>query len=132
MQRLEARFKLESWDEKTLFEGEGGQKTTHAHVVQSYSDGLDGTGVVEYLMAYVNESEAEYVGIERFEGSVEGRSGSFIMRHEGTFSKEGATSRCTILQGSGLGDLKGIHGTGHFPVSGHAESYPFEFSYQIG
>ena len=54
-------------------------------------------------------SEA-YVAIEYFAGSVDGKSGSFVLQHRGIVNRGDAQLSVTIVPDSGTGELAGISG----------------------
>lgn len=58
-----------------------------------------------------NAGEAGYVALERFEGTVEGRSGSFALQQLGLMSAGEASLTYAVVPGSGTRDLVGIEGT---------------------
>lgn len=74
-------------------------------------------------------STADYVGLHFFEGKLNGLAGSFVMRDQGTFEGGVATSSLTILEDSGMGELKGISGKGRYRAT-PAESM-IELEYEI-
>lgn len=53
---------------------------------------------------------AGYVALERFEGSLDGRTGGFALQQSGTMSNAGAEMSYLIVPGSGTDDLTGIAG----------------------
>lgn len=58
-----------------------------------------------------------YVAMESFEGSIAGRSGSFIFLHSASTSgRDRAKEFFAIVAGSGTGDLKGMTGTGGIAI----------------
>jgi len=76
-----------------------------------YRGGLEGTGRGQMLTAgSPEEGSAGYVAIERFEGRLDGREGSFALMHRGTMSPAGQTLEVTVVPGSGGGALAGIAG----------------------
>ena len=103
--QIEATFDITGWDEKPIVEWEGG-KLTRASVSVTYSGGLVGSSVVEYLMSYAPDGSVAYVGMER----VDGTAGGLVLRHIGTFVNGAATSELTVVGGSG--DFEGAAGTG--------------------
>lgn len=54
---------------------------------------------------------AGYVAIEYFTGSVDGKSGSFVLQHSGLMNRGDAKLTVTIVPDSGAGELAGISGT---------------------
>jgi hypothetical protein len=103
-------FGIEGWDEQPTWEGEDGRKHTRATVTKRYRGDLDATGVMEYVMAYAPDGTATFVGLERVDGTLGGRSGSFVLRDAGEFRDGVAASSFVIVDGSGTGDLAGIRG----------------------
>ncbi len=117
--KARAASKPTRWDEKPYEELPQNRKLTRAAVEYAFQGEMEGTGTVEYLMFYrhadaadPHNSSAVYVGLIRFSGSVNGRSGSFVMEERGTFDAGAARSTLTILQGSGTDGLAGIAGGG--------------------
>jgi hypothetical protein len=130
--RSEAKFKIAGWEEKPFAEDASGEsgKLTRASVRKTYSGGLSGEGVVEYVMAYGPGGSAEYVGYERVTGRLEGMSGSFVWRHTGTYAQDRMVQTSTIVEGSGTGELSGISGRAEI-LAGHQKDYPFTLEYEM-
>ncbi|PCJ38665.1 MAG: hypothetical protein COA81_12520 [Alphaproteobacteria bacterium] len=126
----ETKFKMDSWDEEVYFKADDNSKISKATVTKSYSGEIDGKGVLNYLMSYYADGSAYFVGIERVEGEVSGKTGTFIFSHEGTFKDGIATSEFQIVKGSATGNLIGLTGKGHFS-SGHAMTVPIKFSHKF-
>jgi hypothetical protein len=45
-------------------------------------------------------------------GTLDGRSGSFVLQHGGILSPEGTSSQGTIVPGTGTGELADVRGDG--------------------
>ena len=125
-----ATFEIKSWDEEPYNEIEGAPKLTRAKVVKAYRGDIEGESTVEYLMMHRQDETASFVGLERVVGSLFGRSGSFVLQHEGTF--EGGTAKIDwlVVPGSGTGELSGLRGEGSFAVghaAPHAVTLEFDF-----
>jgi Protein of unknown function (DUF3224) len=112
-----ATFEITEWNESTITALENGVKLTRASIKQAYSGAIQGSSVVEYLMAYCADKTATFVGQEQFTGSVNGKSGSFFIQHNGAFGAE-PSSNWFIITGSGTGQLQDIAGTGSYAVVG--------------
>jgi len=54
-----------------------------------------------------------FSGFERIAGTLDGKAGSFIVHHVGTFAGE-PSSAWTVVPGSGTGALAGIAGKGNY------------------
>lgn len=128
--QITGSFQIIAWDEKPYAELEGGAKLTSASVKQSYSGGIEGTSVVEYLMVHRADQTATFVGHELITGSIEGRNGSFIIQHNGTFKNGIAKSKWVIVSSSGTGALLEISGQGSF-VSGEQGRADYLFTSSV-
>ncbi len=112
--KLEGIFQVTGWDEKPYSEESEGSKLTKAQVTQTYTGSIEGSSQVEYLMAHNSDKSAVFVGMEKVTASINGKSGSFVIQHNGKFEGGVASSNYIIVTGSGQGELAGIEGTGSF------------------
>ena len=106
-------FAIKDWKDETLKELGGETKLTRTRATQSYDGAIVGEGVVEYLMFSGADGVTHFTGFERIAASLDGRAGSFIIQHIGTFAGE-PSSAWTIVTGSGTGELAGIVGKGSY------------------
>src|ERR1700688_1442408 len=106
------KFKIQSFDEQTSAEIEGGGKLTRASVTQAFSGDIEGDGAVEWLMCYRADKTADFVGLQRVSGQLGRRAGSFVLKTAGTFDGEQAKGDWSVVSGSGTGDLRGLSGIG--------------------
>jgi hypothetical protein len=93
-----------SWEETTYAEREGDRKLTRAAVTQDLSGDIAGRGQVEWLMSYADDGTAHFVGLQSFEGVIEGREGSVVLETIGDFDGNEATWVGKVVEGSGTGD----------------------------
>ena len=108
-----AIFKVDSWNEEKTVDGDRGAIAL-ATVEQSLSGEIDGSGLAQWLMCYREDQTADFVGLQRIEGSVGDRNGSFVLTSNGTFDGKIAAGEMRVVEGSGTGDLAGISGDGSF------------------
>ncbi len=123
-------FEISSWDENAYIELDGGAKLTRASVGQAFSGDLEGEGSVEWLMCYREDKTADFVGLQRFVGRLGSRSGSFVMRTQGTFDGEKAAGELSVVAGSGTEELGGITGAGAF-VAPHGSTPSVDLDYDF-
>jgi Protein of unknown function (DUF3224) len=109
-----ATFQIAGWDEDEIMQTDGSAKVTRATVSRTFEGDIEGTGTVEWLMAYDDGGSATFVGIERIVGSIVGRTGSVVLRHVGAFDGQMATADLLVVAGSGTGELRGVRGEGSF------------------
>ena len=125
-----ATFSLTRWDEKPYDEADGAPKLTRASVLYGFEGEMAGEGRLEYLMSYLANGSAMFVGFQRFAGRVGGREGTFIFKHGGRFADGVATDTWAVVPGSGTGDLSGITGQVEFSAS-HQDRYEIIFDYDL-
>lgn len=123
-------FKITSWDENPFDEVEDGPKLTQAHVKRSFDGDLTGTGNLMYVMTHLDSGNAVFLGYENVVGSLGGRTGSFVLRHTGSYDGGKATAELAVVTGSGTDELVGLSGTGRFSA-GHAEEHDMPLDYEV-
>lgn len=113
--RVTAQFRAESWQEAAYSEVEQTGKLSRAAIINVISGGIEGQGVLKYLLAYPGRSNdaVRFTGIERIVGRIGAAEGSLVLRHEGIFSPDkGVEGSLEILPGCGSGDFAGYCGRG--------------------
>ena len=123
-------FSLKHWDEKPYDQIDGGPKLTRASVLYEFEGELTGEGRLEYLMAYLPDTTATFVGYQRFVGRLGSREGSFIFHHAGRFADGVASDTWIVLADSGTGDLAGLRGQVQFSAP-HQDRYEIIFEYEL-
>lgn len=97
-------------------------------VRKEFSGDMDGTSEPQMLAAFTGTpGSAGYVAIEHFTGSVDGRSGSFVLQHSGVMDKGDAQLTVTIVPDSGTGELAGISGTMELDHDEGQHSYVLDY-----
>ena len=97
-----------------------------ASVLYGFDGEMSGEGRLEYLMTYLPDSSAVFVGYQRFVGRIGARDGSFIFSHAGRFANGVASDTWRVVDGSGTSGLAGISGQVEFSAS-HQERYEIIF-----
>jgi len=118
MATVNGTFEITSMGEDTLRELDGDAKLTHANGTQRFSGDIEGEGSVEWLMCYLAAGGASYVGLQRIEGSLDGRKGSFMIEAIGRFDGGASSGSWAVIEGSGTGELESITGEGRFEAPG--------------
>ena len=81
-------------------------------ITKQFHAALEGTSVVSMLSAGTPvKGSAGYVAIERVEGALDGRRGTFVLQHSGTMNRGAPQLTVTIVPDSGTGELTGIRGS---------------------
>jgi len=78
MMTVTGTFEVKPGEESPIEEGDG-IRLTHATGTQRFSGGIVGDGAIDWLMCYQGAAGARYVGIQRITGTLDGRTGSFVM-----------------------------------------------------
>lgn len=134
--KAKGTYTVKKWAESTYQEMTPEKKMTKASVEYGFSGEIEGKGLVEYLMFYAHfdpkdqhKSSASYVGLIYFDGTLLGKSGTFVLEDNGTFEGGAAKSTLRIAKGSGTGQLDGIHGNGMYMAD--REGYHIELEYNF-
>ena len=113
--QITVQFVASSWAEVAFHELAGAGKLSRASITNRLSGALEGEGVLDYLLSYpVTEgAPVTFVGYERIVGRIGALQGSFVLRHDGVFSKiAGVTGRLDVVPGRGTGAFADIYGDG--------------------
>ena len=84
------------------------------HVAEEFSGDIAGSGTVRFLQASRADGSASFCGIERVDGTLEGRAGSFLLQDSGTLQGNQVSGNWFVVPGSGSGQLAGLRGEGGF------------------
>ncbi|GLY18527.1 DUF3224 domain-containing protein [Kineosporia rhizophila] len=108
MTEIVAEFQVTRWDAEPYAE----QDTVLSQVVveKTFTGAVSGTSTARVLTAQAEGGQG-YVASERFEGTIDGRSGTLVYQHGGIMDGEDGTTFGTIVPGSGTGELAGLRGT---------------------
>ena len=99
-------------DAEPPFLEQEGLKLNRNTVRKEFSGDMVGTSEAQMIAAFTDTpGSAGYVAIEYFTGSVDGKSGSFVLQHSGLMNRGDAQLAVTIVPDSGAGELTGISGT---------------------
>lgn len=87
-----------------------------------------GKGEMISIMTEVKGSGV-YVAIERVNGTLNGRSGSFLLYHRGVMTRGAAELSIKVVPDSGTGDLTGL--TGDMQIKFPDGKHFYEFNYGL-
>ena len=74
------------------------------------------------------KGSAGYVAIERVSGTLQGRSGAFVLQHSGIMTRGAAQLSVTVVPDSGTGQLAGLVGTMTINIVDGKHFYDFEYT----
>ena len=98
---------------------------------KKFSGDLEGTSRGQMLgFRSATEGSAGYVAMEKVTAKLGGRSGSFVLQHTGTMTRNAPNLSVTVVPDSGTGEFTGISGTMAIIIADGKHNY--EFAYRIG
>lgn len=130
MSHTRAIISMGTWNEETYHEGPDQRKMTRVAATFGYTGAIEGASQLAYLMVYTGENTGHFLGLERIEGQVAGKAGSFVRQHAGTFDPTTVTTRWVIFEGTGTGELAGLTGHGEYVMTDHGP-YDTAFDYEF-
>ena len=90
---------------------------------------LDATSHGEMLTGGTTvKGSGVYVAVERVEGILQGRRGTFLLYHTGVMRRGNPELAITVVPDSGTGELSGISGKLNIQIDQGKHSYDFEYT----
>src|SRR5262245_13709207 len=109
--RATATFNVDTWDEQPYDEREGA-RLSRVRLTKTFRGDLEGVSSADLLMVGGQvETSRAYVGVERIDGRLHGRSGTFVLLHTAVGSRDRNSTAWTIVPDTGTGELQGLSGT---------------------
>ncbi len=107
----------------------GGTTLGRMSIDKQFTGDLEGESKGEMLSAMTSvNGSAGYVAIERISGTLEGRSGSFVLHHKGTMDRGRQEASITVVPDSATGELTGMTGTMNIRVENDLHHYDLEYT----
>ena len=89
---------------------------------------IEGTSKGQMLTAMTDvKGSAGYVAMERVDGTLSGRKGTFALQHTGTMTRGAAQLSVTVVPDSGTGQLTGLSGKMTINIVDGKHLYEFEY-----
>ena len=107
-----------------------GTKLGRMSIDKTISGDLVATSVGQMLSAMSEfKGSAGYVAIERVDGTLNGRKGTFVLQHSGTMNRGAPSLSVAVVPDSGTGELVGL--IGDFKINIAEGKHSYEFSYSL-
>jgi hypothetical protein len=104
-------------------------KLARMSIDKQFHGDLIATSQGEMLSAGTDiKGSAGYVAIERVSGTLDGRSGGFVLQHNATMTRGAPYLNIVVVPDSGTGELLGLSGTMHIIIDKGKHSYEFHYS----
>ncbi|MEJ1970699.1 MAG: GNAT family N-acetyltransferase [Rhizomicrobium sp.] len=99
-------------------------------IEKTFHGELDATSKGQMLSAGTAvKGSAGYVAIEKVEGSLKGRKGTFVLQHHGVMTRGSGELKVTVVPDSGTGELEGLEGALGIRIEDGKHFYDFEYSF---
>jgi hypothetical protein len=105
-------------------------------IEKTFSGGFSGKSIGQMLSSRSGaEGSAGYVAIEKVEGTLDGRTGSFVLQHSGHASRGETRLRVNVVADSGTDELTGLRGEMQIngaPDGSHFYVFDYTFDFVSG
>jgi len=96
---------------------------------KAYHGDLEATAAGEMIAVMTGEKgSAGYVAIERVSGTLSGKTGTFVLQHNGVMTRGAGQLSIAVVPDSGTGDLTGLAGTMSIDITEGKHFYEFEYT----
>ena len=128
--QAKGEFEVKRIPQDELEIGEGAT-VGHSRFDKRFHGPLDATSVVHMLalMSPVQGSGA-YVAMERIEGTLDGRRGSFYTQHNGIMDRGKPSLDLTVVPDTGTDELVGLHGRITIDIADGKHFYTFDYDFR--
>jgi hypothetical protein len=107
------KIQVKTW-ESLPFDTSTGPSLNELRVTEDFVGDIAGEGAARMLQTLRADGSASFVAVERVVGTLDGRSGSFVLQDEGTLAGNRVKGTWFVVAGSGTGELAGLRGEGGF------------------
>ena len=87
---------------------------TEVNIKEKFAGDIDGQSMIRALQAQREDKSATLVSMQRFEGKLDGRQGTFVLQGSEIVEKGKIHATWSVVPGSGTGELSGLRGEGGF------------------
>jgi hypothetical protein len=130
MQQAKGEFEVTRIPQEELDIG-GGASVGHSRFDKRFRGPLDATSVVHMLAVMsATPGSGAYVAIERIEGTLDGRRGSFHAQHSGAMDRGTPSLDISVVPDSGTGELAGLHGRIAIDIVDGKHYYTFDYGFR--
>lgn len=96
---------------------------------KKFHGALEATGVVHMTSVRTTiRNSAAYVAVERIEGTVEGKRGSFCVTHVASMNRGAESLVISVVPDSGTGELVGLSGQMKIRIVERKHFYDFDYA----
>ncbi|MFI6594689.1 DUF3224 domain-containing protein [Nonomuraea sp. NPDC050536] len=123
-------FNIDNWTPQPPYDDRDGIQLGQVTLAKTFHGDLTGTSMVTMLVAGTEvEDSRSYVAIERIDGTLDGRQGSFVVQHSAASDRGKQSLTISVVPDSGTGELRGLRGTMDIDIAPDgSHSYTLEYS----
>jgi len=129
MATAEGTFDIDRFDTQEAYDNRDGVTLARAHITKTFRGDLAGNSETD-IITVTTEHPAAYVGIERFDGTLHGKKGGFVLQHNAGGTDGVPWMTWKIVETSGTGDLAGIDGEGEI-IIGADGTHSYTLDYEL-
>ncbi|WP_235030962.1 DUF3224 domain-containing protein [Nonomuraea solani] len=122
-------FDTAGWTPQPSYDDRDGVTLGLVTLTKTFHGDLTATSLVTMLVASTPEEDSRsYVALERIDGTLDGRTGAFVVQHDAMSDAGEQSLRVRVVPGSATGELRGLRGEMDIliaPDGGH--SYTFDY-----
>jgi Protein of unknown function (DUF3224) len=111
--RAQAKITVQNSDAKPYDHTEG-PALMELHLNETFTGDIAGESPVRALQVLRDDKSASLVSVQRFNGKLGGRQGTFVLQGQETVANGKIKATWFVVPGSGTGDLSGLRGEGGF------------------
>ena len=120
-------------DREPPYDVAGGVSLGRAAFEKQFQGDLVGSSTGQMLSALTEvKGSAGYVALERIMGTLHGRTGSFVVQHQGRMTRGAQELTIQVVPDSGTGELKGISGRMTIEIVEGRHFYTIEYLLEPG
>ncbi|WP_236051974.1 DUF3224 domain-containing protein [Nonomuraea cypriaca] len=122
-------FDTAGWDAEPPFDDRDGVTLGLVTMSKTFHGDLTGTSVVRLMTASTGvENSRSYVALERVEGALDGRPGTFVVQHNAVSDRGEQSLTITVVPDSATGELRGLRGEMDILIAPDgSHSYTFDY-----
>ena len=124
------KFEVKMQPLEAYASGKAGATLGRMSIDKTFSGDLEAVSQGEMLSAMTAvQGSAGYVAIEQVEGTLAGKTGTFILQHFGTLEKGADRLVLEVVPDSGTGELVGLAGTMQIIIEEGQHFYAFDYKH---
>ena len=112
-ERAKAKITVQKSEAKP-YDQTAGPALVEVRLTEIFVGDIEGTSPVRALQVLRDDKSASLVSMQRFNGKLGGRQGSFVLQGAETVENGKIKASWFVVPGSGTGDLAGLRGEGGF------------------